>query len=166
MQFPFPISPEMMNMASQMMNNMSDDQLQATMSKAGFGGIDPSFIRQAGKMASGFNQNNQTPPNNPATSVPQNNKEVDSSNKKENDKKEEESYTQVQRFKYINDIQDDAKSLFDNEKFKEAGIRYLEAVQEVEEKKEMEPSLRENAELNQIEISCRLQFVQSKMNCG
>lgn len=43
-------SPEQMKMASSMLNNMSDDQISSMMQNAGFGGMDPSMLRNASKM--------------------------------------------------------------------------------------------------------------------
>jgi hypothetical protein len=43
-------SPEMLKQASNMMSGMSDEQLKNMMSSAGFGGMDPSMMRNAANM--------------------------------------------------------------------------------------------------------------------
>lgn len=46
------LNPEMLKQASSMMNGMSDEQLKAMMANAGFGGMDPSMLRNTANMFS------------------------------------------------------------------------------------------------------------------
>ncbi|EAR89195.1 tetratricopeptide repeat protein (macronuclear) [Tetrahymena thermophila SB210] len=176
------MTPEMMQNASQQMNNMSDDDLRRLGQQSGMN-ISPEMMRMASSMFSGMDESQKKNMMNMAQNMDQNQfsqaqqqfkkqqpttAQPSSSSRPEPKKNQSTPSPPVDNSLYpqINQLKNKGNEKFKQQNYDEAAQFYLEAIISIDEERMKKLNTMQEMELKEIEINCRNNYcsVKAKQN--